>query len=66
MSAIELNEQKRIYYFPNNEIIILENVTELKVSESGNHRLKTSDNNLHIIPTGWLHIEILNEKEWTV
>lgn len=63
---VKLSEQKRIYYFPNNESVVLENVTELKISVSGNHRLKTADNKLHIIPTGWLHIEIHDEKEWTI
>lgn len=31
---------------------------ELTISESGNHYLKTRDGKLHIIPTGWIHIEI--------
>ena len=63
---VKLNEQKRVYHFPGGETVILENVTELKVSASGNHRLKTADKKLHVIPTGWLHIEIYDEAEWTV
>ena len=62
--AVTLKESKRTYHFPKGETVTLEKVTELIVSESGNHRIKTADNKLHIIPTGWLHIEI-NEKEWT-
>jgi len=64
----KLSEKKRIYTFPNNNIIVLENVTELIVSESGNHRIKTKSDeeiSLHIIPTGWIHLEI-KESEWTV
>ncbi len=64
--ATKLNETKRIYRFPQGETVELVNVTELKVSESGNHRLKTADKKLHIIPTGWIHIEIHDETEWTI
>lgn len=60
----ELNEQKRIYTFPTNTVI-LNGVTELIVRPSGTHRLKTLDGKLHIIPTGWVHIEI-DSKEWKV
>lgn len=62
----KLNEQKRVYHFPQGESVILEKVVELKVSDSGNHRLKTSDKKLHIIPTGWIHIEIYDATDWTV
>lgn len=65
--SIKLNpiEKSRTYIFPKGEKVVLINVEELKVSESGNHRLKTSDGKLHIIPTGWIHIEIDTEK-WTI
>lgn len=64
-NAIELKESKRVYNFPNGEKVELKNVIELVVRSSGTHRIKTNDNKLHIIPTGWIHIEI-DEKEWTV
>ena len=57
--------RERIYYFPNNEKVILKDVCELTVSQSGNHRLKTMDGKHHIIPTGWIHIE-LDIDYWTV
>lgn len=63
--AVKLKEKKRIYTFPQGDKVILENVTELIVRESGNHRLKTADGNLHIVPAGWIHIEI-DDSEWTV
>lgn len=63
--AVQLKESKRTYHFPKGEKVVLEKVTELIVSDSGNHRLKTADNKLHIVPPGWNHIEI-DEKEWTV
>lgn len=63
--AISLKEKQRIYYFPNNNKVILNNIIELIVRESGTHRIKTEDKKLHIIPTGWIHIEI-DEDNWTV
>lgn len=62
---IKLNEKQRVYHFPNNSSVVLNNVVELIVRDSGTHRIKTEDKKLHIIPTGWIHIEI-NEVDWTV
>lgn len=64
--AIALHEKKRTYSFPCNLAVVVENVTELIVRESGDHRLKTADGHLHIIPTGWLHLEIEGAEDWTV
>lgn len=69
-NANQLDEQTRTYYFPKGDIIKLINVFEVKVSDSGNHRIKTKTSEgkvlLHIIPTGWLHIEIDTPKQdWT-
>lgn len=64
-TPVSLKESSRTYYFPGGEKIVLTNVTELVVRESGTHRLKTADDKLHIIPTGWIHIEI-DEKDWTI
>lgn len=55
---LDIDERERIYYFPNNAIVVLNEIIELTVSESGTHYLKTRDGKLHIIPTGWIHIEI--------
>jgi hypothetical protein len=56
----ELNpvEKNRIYTFPSGEKIALKDVTYFLARDSGTHRLKTADGKLHIVPTGWLHIEI--------
>ncbi|MDU4694236.1 MAG: hypothetical protein E6Y08_00345 [Paenibacillus sp.] len=62
---IQLKESSRTYFFPNGSKVVLLNVIELIVRDSGTHRLKTADNKLHIIPVGWIHIEI-DESEWTV
>lgn len=56
--VITLREEKRVYMFPNNDLVELKNVTELIVSEpSSNHRIK-ADKKLHVIPNKWLAIHI--------
>lgn len=64
-NAVKLNEKQRIYTFPGGDKVVLNKVVELVVRESGTHRIKTADEKLHIVPTGWIHVEI-DEKEWTV
>lgn len=70
----KVKEKKRIYSFPfvskSGKNIIskveIEDVVELLVRPSGVHRLKTKNGKLHIIPTGWISIEINSENEyWT-
>lgn len=63
-SVHKLTENARTYTFWHGQSITVESVRELKISASGNHRLKTVDGKLHIIPTGWLHIEIDSDKGW--
>jgi hypothetical protein len=64
-TKFEPAEDTRTYYFPNGEKVELLSVVELVVRESGTHRLKTADGKLHIVPSGWVHIEI-SAKDWTV
>lgn len=64
--AISVREKKRTYSFPCNLAVVVENVTELIVRDSGSHRLKTKDGHLHTVPTGWLHLEIEGAEDWTV
>lgn len=51
-------EKSRTYTFAGGEKITLENVTHFLARESGTHRLQTADGKLHIVPVGWLHVEI--------
>ena len=62
----KLKEDLRVYVFPNQQFVVLANVTELIVRPSGSHRLKTKDGFMHIIPTGWLHIIIKSPRGWVV
>lgn len=65
MNTLNPIERSRTYLFPNGEKFTLENVTHLAVSAGGTHRLKTQDGHLHIVPTGFLHIEI-DADGWTL
>lgn len=64
--AIELTEKTRTYDF-GVHTVELEEVRELIVSASGNHRIKTADGRLHIVAPGWFAIHIDDGgKGWTV
>lgn len=65
MTTLDPIERKRTYTFPQTDTVELTNVIAIKVSDSGNHRLKTSDGLLHIVPTGWIHI-CIDADEWTL
>lgn len=58
-------EKLRTYYFKGGGKVVLENVHSLRVSESGTHYLETGDGRKHIIPAGWIHIELV-VNEWTL
>jgi len=50
-------EKSRTYHFQRGTVV-LQNVTHFLARPSGTHRLQTKDGKLHIVPKGWLHIEI--------
>jgi hypothetical protein len=52
------SEILRVYTFPGGHTVEIANVTHLLVRASGTHRLRTEDGRLHIVPIGWIHIEI--------
>lgn len=58
LTPLNPQEKNRIYTFPNGEKVALQDVTHFLARESGTHRLKTADGKLHIVPVGWMHIEI--------
>lgn len=64
-TPIELNEKERTYRYIGGHTLSFQNVTELIVRESGTHRLKTADDNIHIVLPGFIAITI-GEKEWTI
>lgn len=65
MTKLNPPERSRTYHFPGDEKITLTNVTDFLARESGTHRLKTGDGHLHIVPGGWLHVEI-DADGWTL
>ncbi len=66
---IFVNERTRTYTFPGGEQVVLKNVQAITVRPSGTHRVRTvhrGKTTLHIIPTGWIHIEIDSpEGDWS-
>lgn len=64
-TAIKLSELSRVYQYSNREVP-LKDVRELIVSNSGNHRITTTDGILPVIAPGWLAIHIDDGKPWTV
>ena len=60
---IIIRETSRTYHFPNGSVTIYGGC-EINVSEDGTHRINTHNNKKHIIPTGWIHIELVAD-EWT-
>lgn len=58
LPALSEPETYRIYTFPGGETVELTFVTHFLARESGTHRLRTANGKLHIIPPGWIHIEI--------
>jgi hypothetical protein len=62
-----LTERERVYDFGGGRTVILTDVRELVVRDSGTHRITTADGRLHIIATGWLAIHIDTDgRDWTV
>lgn len=61
---LEPVEAWREYTFPGGDKVKIENVAKVAVSESGTHRLETSTGRKHIVPSGWVHIEI-DVAAWT-
>lgn len=60
---IEPVENRRVYVFPGNHRVIVENTCRIAVMDSGIHRLETTTGQKHIIPAGWLQV-IIDAKEW--
>lgn len=61
---LEPVERWREYTFPGGEVVRVEDVSKVAVSESGTHRLETVSGRKHIVPSGWIHIEI-DVETWT-
>jgi hypothetical protein len=64
MTKLDPKEARRTYTFPAGETVTLSNVVEF-ADRPTNHRLKTEDGTLHIVPKTWLHIAIATEG-WTL
>lgn len=64
-TPIQLTEKTRVYDFGDQQVQ-LDDVRELIVRDSGTHRVRTADGQLHIIAPGWLAIHIDDDgNDWT-
>lgn len=61
---ISLNERSRTYVFRDAQLVICD-ITELIVTNSGNHRLKTKSGLMYIVRPEWLYM-IIDADDWTV
>jgi hypothetical protein len=57
-------ESFREYTFPGGDVVRIEDVARIAVSDSGTHRIETKNGQKHIVPTGWIHI-MFNAASWT-
>lgn len=57
-------ERARIYTYAGGEVLRYENVTRVKVSESGTHYLETAAGQKAIVAPGWRSVE-LDMDGWT-
>lgn len=51
-------ERRRIYTYANGSTFTVENVSDVAISKSGNHRLNTKDGRKFIVMAGWIAIEV--------
>lgn len=57
-------ESFREYTFPGGDVVRIEEVARIAVSDSGTHRIETKNGQKHIVPTGWIHITF-SAASWT-
>jgi hypothetical protein len=58
-----VEEIYRVYHFPGGHEVRIDGVVEVTVRPSGTHRLRAESHDgvpmHHLIPPGWLHLEIM-------
>jgi len=62
VEKIELNEISRVYMFPGNQELKIENAKICFIDENGTHRLQNEKGEIYIVPYRWLGFKI-QEKE---
>lgn len=65
MITLDPPENSRAYYYGDGSSVLFKKVLRLKVSDSGTHRIETSDGMKHIVSPGWRYITIDTES-WTL
>lgn len=53
-----ITEAWRAYHFANGTYVRLDNPVRLNVADNGDHRVLAGDGRLHVIPYGWIRLQI--------
>lgn len=61
-----VHEFSRIYIFREGHELHVSDVRDVKVSESGGHRLTCKGGEMVYVTTGWLGIEIDSDRGWEI
>jgi len=65
VEKIELNEISRVYIFPNNQELRIEDAKVCYVNANGTHRLQNEKGEIYIIPYKWLamkYVPVVKDK----
>ena len=63
VEKIELNEISRVYMFPNNQELKIENAKICYVDANGTHRLQNEKGEIYIVPYRWLGFKVQEKEE---
>jgi len=66
VERIELNEISRVYIFPNDQEIKIEDAKVCYVNANGTHRLQNGKGEIYIVPYKWLamkYVPVVKDKK---
>jgi len=66
VERVELNEISRVYIFPNNQELTINNAVECFINQKNTHLLITKEGEVYNIPYKWIamkYVPIVKDKE---
>lgn len=63
IEVINLNEISRVYMFPNDQQLKIENAKICYVDANGTHRLQNEKGEIYIVPYRWLGFKVQEKEE---